>query len=348
MNRKIALVAVAVVLVGVAGIAAAGPVGTVAAQDDPVTTNETNETEDGNASADISPGERFGGVVGVQSAEVESEVDSRAFEVGLNRSETDEERADLVAERLNRTEQRLAEIERRQQELEERREAGDLSQGAFAARMAETTARAEGLERDTNRSADVARGLPAEVRTERGLDEERLDEVRGRASDLSGPEVAALARGVAGNGVGGPLAGDRRGPPTDAGPAADERPGGGDAGGGGNAADSAENASDRGGGTDGGAGANASDGGDDADGGAGANASDGGDDADGGGGGADDIETGSETGTSAGGDGGDRPNDGDSRPGADAVHLDERADRLSESVTAGSEFLWRLVAGVGA
>lgn len=43
MNRRIALIAVAVVLVGVAGIAAAGPVGTAVAQDGPVAANETSE-----------------------------------------------------------------------------------------------------------------------------------------------------------------------------------------------------------------------------------------------------------------------------------------------------------------
>ncbi|OYR82066.1 hypothetical protein DJ71_12455, partial [Halorubrum sp. E3] len=79
MNRRIALVAVAVVLVGVAGLAAAGPVGTAVAQDDPVATNGTdggNETANG---TDISPGERFSGVIGVQQAEISGEVDSRAF-----------------------------------------------------------------------------------------------------------------------------------------------------------------------------------------------------------------------------------------------------------------------------
>lgn len=217
MNKGIALLVTVAVLVGVAGIAAAGPVGTAVAQDDTgaaTEADERNETREGNETTDISPGERLSGVVGVQNAEIAGEVDSRAFEVGLNRTTTDEERAAFVAERLNRSEQRLAEIERRQRELRERRDAGELSQGAFAARMAETSARAESVERESNRSAEVARGLPEQARSERGLDDDRLNAVRERASEASGPEVAAIARGVTGDDVGGPLASDRRGPPN--------------------------------------------------------------------------------------------------------------------------------------
>lgn len=213
MKRGIALLAVAVVLVGVAGIAAAGPVGTAVAQDDPTATNETDEGNE----TDISPGEQLSGVIGVQRAEISGEVESRSFEVALNRTESPEERADLVAERLNGTEERLVAIERRQRDLRERRDAGELSQGAFAARMAETSARAEAAKREANRSANVARGLPEAARTNRGLDEARLNEVRQRAGEASGPEVAAIARGVAGNDVGGPLASERRGPPGDVG-----------------------------------------------------------------------------------------------------------------------------------
>ncbi|WP_435093741.1 hypothetical protein [Halorubrum sp. N11] len=217
MNRRIALIAVAVALVGVAGIAAASPIGTAVAQDDPVATNETDAGNETVHETDISPGERLSGVIGVQRAEISGEVDSRAFEIGLNQTETPEQRADLVAERLNRTEDRLTEIERRQRELRERRDAGELSQGAFAARMAETSARAEAVKREANRSADVAGDLPESVRADRGLTEERLGELRQRAGNASGPEVAAIARGVAGNDVGGPLASDRRGPPAGAG-----------------------------------------------------------------------------------------------------------------------------------
>ncbi|WP_144920257.1 hypothetical protein [Halorubrum salsamenti] len=254
MNRGIALIAVAVVLVGVAGIAAAGPVGTAVAQDDPAATNETGEGNETTNGTDISPGERLSGVIGVQQAEISGEVDSRAFEVALNRTETPEERAELIAERLNGTEERLTEIERRQRELRERRDAGELSQGGFAARMAETGARAETIKREANRSADVARELPQAARENRRLDEERLNEVRQRASEASGPEVAAVARGVAGDDVGGPLASERRGPPEDVrtggGPDRGDGPGAGNGSETGDNPDAGGGPPDRGNGTD--------------------------------------------------------------------------------------------------
>ena len=223
MNRGTALVVAVVVAVGVAGIAAAGPIGTAVAQEDSAGTTETGAAADSdgtgtaNETDEISPGERLSGVIGVQRAEISGEVESRAFEVGLNRTETPEERAALVADRLNRTEERLEAIEREQRSLRERREAGELSHGQFAARMAETSARAEAVKREANRSAAVARDLPEAAREARGINVSRLDTLRERAGEASGPEVAAIARGVAGNGVGGPLAADRRGPPEDRG-----------------------------------------------------------------------------------------------------------------------------------
>lgn len=225
MNRRtapIVAIVVAVAVVGLIGVAAAGPVGTAVGQDAPET-NETGSGENatvtgsaadsGDSTAVVSPGERFSGVVGVQRAEIDGEVSSRSFEIALNQTDSEAERAEIVAERVNQTDDRLAAIERRQQELRERRAAGELSQGGFAARMAETGARAEGARREANRSADVAEELPEAARTQRGLDEERLNAVRERASELSGPEVAAIARGIAGNETGSPLAADRRGPP---------------------------------------------------------------------------------------------------------------------------------------
>ena len=213
MNRWIASLVVLVAGALVVGAAGAGPVGTVVAQDGPNASDGGNETDAANGTVDLSPGEQLSGVVGVQGAEVEGEIESRAFDVALRQADNETERARVVAERLNRTEARLAELKERQRELRERRDAGELSQGAYAARTATTTARVESVARGLNRSADAAAELPAAARGERGIDDERLSELRERADELRGPEVAAIARGVAGNGVGGPMAPDRRGPP---------------------------------------------------------------------------------------------------------------------------------------
>jgi len=224
MNRWIPLLLAAVMLVGVAGLAAATPVETAGTQDDTETVGASADIDETNESS-ISPGERLAGSISVQNAEVTGEIESRAFGVALDRAETDEERADIVAERLDRSEDRLAAIEQRQQELEERRDAGELSHGAYAARMAETAARTESVRGDLNRSAAVVNEIPESVRAERGLDAERLDTLRERANELGGPEVAAIARSVAGDDVGGPIASDRRGSPGDVPTNETDRPG---------------------------------------------------------------------------------------------------------------------------
>jgi hypothetical protein len=349
MNRGTALLVVVIAMVGVAGIAAAGPVGTAVAQDDPGATNETSE---GNGTAtDISPGEQLSGVIGVQRAELAGEVESRAFEVALNRTESPEERADLVAEQLNRTEERLAEIERRQRELRERRDAGELTPGEFAARMAETSARAEAIKREANRSAEVAGELPESVRAERGLTGDRLGELRERAGDASGPEVAAIARGVAGNDVGGPLASDRRGPPGDAGdgPERGDGPGIGE-GPGADGDTAADGPSERGNETDG----NATNGADDATneaddatnavetpGDAGNDTTDRG--ADDGGDRGGENETPPRNGSSADGD--ERGNETDVGP--NAAHLvGSTADRLVDPLTDGADIVRRFLGGI--
>ena len=230
MYRGTALLIAGAVILAVIGVAGAvgatagSPVGLAAAQDDTTEPNETMvgpESDENATEADFRPGERLSGVIGVQNAEISGEVDARSFEVAIDRATTDEERAAVVAERLSRTEARASDIAQRQQTLRERRNAGELSHGAYAARMAETAARAESVAHESNRSADVARELPAAVRTANGLDEDRLETVQNQARELRGPEAAAIARDVGGPTIGGPMAGDRRGPPN-------ATPGGGD------------------------------------------------------------------------------------------------------------------------
>ena len=81
MNRWIAgLLVTAVAAAVIAGAVTAAPAGP------PIGQTGTNATG-ANGTTDLSPGERLAGVVGVQSAEIEGEVESRAFEVALRRSE---------------------------------------------------------------------------------------------------------------------------------------------------------------------------------------------------------------------------------------------------------------------
>ncbi len=234
------VVVVALLVVGAVGAVAAMPagatvtdavgdgIGSVSAADD-VADADDSATDDDAAGEDddsddanrTSPGERLAGVVGVQGAEIDGEVDSRAFDRRVGPDRSDEERADAIAERLDRNADRLDEIERRQVELRERRAAGEITEGEFRSRMARLAAETATIDRTTNRSAAAAEGVSREQLEARGVDADRIETLRTRANELSGPEVAAIAREIAGPNVGGPA-----GRPDHAGtPASDDPPG---------------------------------------------------------------------------------------------------------------------------
>lgn len=199
MRRPASLLLAAFLVVGVLALA---PIGVVPAQDadDGAETNETR------------PGERLAGSVGAQHAEVDGEVNARAFERALSAAETDDERAAVVAERLERNDERLAELEDRQADLRAQREAGEVREGTYRAKLAVTAAETATVNRTTNRAAVAAAGLPDDVREEHGIDEASVRALQDRARELTGPEVAGYAREIVGDRPGapfGPADGDR-------------------------------------------------------------------------------------------------------------------------------------------
>ncbi|WP_281193857.1 hypothetical protein [Halorubrum sp. F4] len=214
MTRRIPLLVAALVVVGLIatvplGAAMTGEPGASTAVDDGVAADGNTQVESENGTSDISPGERLSGVIGVQGAEVEGEVESRSFGIRIAEAETDEERAAVIADQLDRNEERLAELRDRQRELRERRSGGNVSDGAYAAQEAKIGAQAASVNRTTERSAEVASGLPADVLAEQGVDAERIRTLREHASELSGPETAAIAREIGGNRTGAPMGPDR-------------------------------------------------------------------------------------------------------------------------------------------
>lgn len=200
------LVVAALLAVPVVGAAAAG--GDVVAQ--------TNETNSSNAS--VSPGERLSGVVGVQGAELEGEVDRRAFGLKVARAASDDARAQVVGEQLGDIEQRLQNLTAQKEALDEARENGSISQGEYAAKVSELAARgqtASDLANDTNETAGE---LPREVLEANGVNVSAIQQLRDDASELTGPEVAAIARSIAGPNVGEAPQEVPAGGPDDAGP----------------------------------------------------------------------------------------------------------------------------------
>lgn len=256
MRRTSLVLSVAFVLVAVAAVPIAG----LAASDAGVAAQQANDNGTGNASnADVAPGERLSGVLGVGEAELETEVDSRTFGLKVAKAASnDSARADVVAEQRQDVEERLDELEQRKETLDRARENGSMSEGAYRARLADLAAETEGAERLANESENASEGLPAEMLEAKGINATAIQTLQDRASELGGPQVAEIARSIAGNAVGkapdhaGP---DRLGPPGDGQDRADRGP---DADRG--------NASDRGDGGDSGPGDRTETPGDDADG----------------------------------------------------------------------------------
>ena len=195
MNRSlsIALAAILVVATVAVPVAAASVVSSATVQDDPESNAETDS---------IKPGARFAAAVGVQHAELEGDVSTRAIDIRLANAETNATKASLIADHLETSERRLADLEARLERLNESREAGELSEGRYRAEVAQTAAEMRTIERQTAIAASTAADLPADVRDERGIDIESIRTLRDRAADLGGPDTVSIARSIAGDDVG--------------------------------------------------------------------------------------------------------------------------------------------------
>lgn len=180
--------------------------GAAFAQEETATPTATPESsEDGDAS--VSPGERLSAVIGVEEAELDGEIDGRAFGLRVASAASDEELAEVVAEEYNETNATTQELERRKAALEQARANGSMDEGEYQARMTVLTAQAENAERQANATANASEGLPAELLAEKGINASTIQRLKENAANLSGPEVADIARNIAGGGE--DRAGDR-------------------------------------------------------------------------------------------------------------------------------------------
>lgn len=187
---------------------AAAASGTVDVQDDEATNESENET---------APGARLMGVAEVQGAEVEGEVEKRSFGLQVAAANSNASKASVVAQQTQNLESRLAELRDRRAELEAALENGTISESRYRAEIAGLAARISTLRELTNATSETAKGLPAEALAERGVNATAIERLRTSAANLSGPEVAEIARSIAGppNGTVGPPANAGGGPPDD-------------------------------------------------------------------------------------------------------------------------------------
>ena len=183
MKRTSILVALMVVV----GMVAVPAVGAVAQQN---SENDVDET---------SPGERLSGVVGVQQAELDGEIERNAFTIALERADDNATKASHIAEKLNETEARLSELDERKAELDEQRANGDITEGQYRAQTAKMATEVETQKQQLNQSNATASELPAETLEENGVNVTAIGTLMDNANELSGDEVSEIARSIAGD-----------------------------------------------------------------------------------------------------------------------------------------------------
>lgn len=210
--RKTPLLATFVVALALlVAMPAAGLVATDAAANETIneTDEELNETDTPNATA---PGEQLSGIMGMQKAELEGDIENRAFGLRLMMADSDEERADILSEQFHKHADRMETIEEQLAQLNESHNASEISPGQYRAQIAPMGPQLHSIESIANQSGQIASELPPHLLEERNISMEHIHELRQNASKMSGGEVAEMARGI-----GGPHAG--HGPPhTSGGP----------------------------------------------------------------------------------------------------------------------------------
>lgn len=219
MKRIVAvLVAVALLVAGMAAPATAGAV-----VEDAVRTQVGTAGPPSNES--LSPGARLSGMVAVQGAEVEGELDGRTFGISVARANSDAARASVVADEVTELDSRLAELRERKRDLEAARENGTVSDARYRAEIAALRARTAAAEGQLNRTQVASDGLPADLLAERGVDASAIETLRTEARNLSGPETAAIARSIGGPNAGRSLSSDGNASSRPAAPGLQDPPG---------------------------------------------------------------------------------------------------------------------------
>lgn len=200
------LVAVLVAAVPVGAASAGSPAAAAGTHDAGAPTSDQPENGTANATNEsVAPGERLAAVVSVQAAEIDGTVEERAFGIRVARAATNDSQAAVVADQLSEVEARLEAVERRQETLRERRANGTVSEGRFQAEMTVLSARAANLRRLANASERTARDLPEAALRRNGVNVTAIERLQRAAGNLTGPEVAAIARSIAGRDVGRPV-----------------------------------------------------------------------------------------------------------------------------------------------
>lgn len=175
--------------------------------------NETN----------VTPGERLSGIIGVQNAEVTGDLENRTFGIKVAQAASNDSRADVAKNKLQKVENRLSSLQDRKQALDRAKDNGTVSNGTYNARVAILAAETANVKQQLNATENATDGLPEELLRSKGINVDAIQMLKNNASNLTGPEVAKIARSIAGPNVGQSIAQNRSpvdiGPPSNVGPA---------------------------------------------------------------------------------------------------------------------------------
>ncbi len=141
------------------------------------------------------------------AASANNSVESGVWRASVNRSAQPEQ---AVERRTTTLDRRLDRLQNRSEELAALRERGEIPEVAYTARASTLRAQAASLRTAVTEANEAARQV--------GVNTTRLDRLRDRAANATGPEVAAPARNITDVGGGPPGAGPHGGTPPQAGP----------------------------------------------------------------------------------------------------------------------------------
>jgi hypothetical protein len=202
MRKTLAIVIAAVAVVGAVSVAAAGPLASSGAGPDATGSDAADGSPvngDGVGVSDATPPNESNASMGAEvsafmqanAAEANASVDSGMFASAWNHSNATAEQ--LVTARANALENRLAALQRQKERLLAKQD--QLPEVAYKAQMTRLAARIDAIQRAINATSDRARAA--------GVNTTRLDTLRSEARNLTGPEIAAIARNLSA-GVGPP------------------------------------------------------------------------------------------------------------------------------------------------
>lgn len=208
-KRQVIVVAVAIAcIVGIALPAvSAAQSSTPGAETSPTASAATdltaNETADGSTDASANESANESAAFGNQltafmqssAGQTNDTVESGMWSAGFENA-NESEQARMAQERTATHEQRLERLQQRNETLTERYENGSIPPNAYLAQSSRLSGQIAALQTSINDTERVA--------SDAGVDETRLETLRNEARNMTGPEVAGVARGVVAGGQGPP------------------------------------------------------------------------------------------------------------------------------------------------